>query len=344
MSSKVVRKETTVEMREVIVKLRKEGKSYAEIGKLTGKPRSTIQTIIRNAENRNATDSLPRSGRPRKLSERDRRMVLHEINKNPKTSAVELNNMVYRTTGTIVNPETIRIMLREEGFKSRSPRKKPFISAVNREKRLTFARLHVDKTVEFWDRVIFTDESKFNLFGSDGKTRVWRKINTAMVEKNLIRTVKYGGGSVMVWGCMSTAGVGNLVFIEGKMDRYAYLNILRGNLKQSAENLGHQQSWIFQQDNDPKHTALVVREWLLYNTPKQLHSPPQSPDLNPIEHLWDELERRVRKLSCSTKEELKSALLQAWRNIPSEVLKNLVHSMPNRIRACIDAKGGPTKY
>jgi hypothetical protein len=71
------------------------------------------------------------------------------------------------------------------------------------------------------------------------------------------------------------------------MNRFGYLNILKNNLKQSARKFGLDRCFVFQQDNDPKHTSLIVREWLLYNDPKQLKSPPQSPDMNPIDHLWD---------------------------------------------------------
>ncbi|CAK9796392.1 Transposable element Tcb2 transposase [Anthophora quadrimaculata] len=88
---------------------------------------------------------------------------------------------------------------------------------------------------------------------------------------------------------MSASGVGKLKFIETIMDQHIYLDILQENLKSSAEklNLGN---FIFQQDRDPKHTAKHVKQWLLYNAPKQLNTPPQSPDMNPIEHLWDEIE------------------------------------------------------
>ncbi len=79
--------------------------------------------------------------------------------------------------------------------------------------------------------MIFSDESKFNVFGPDGRTLVWRQANTQLQEKNLQPTVKHGGGNVMVWGCMTASGVGELVFIEDIMDKHKYLNVLKDNLK-----------------------------------------------------------------------------------------------------------------
>ena len=147
----------------------------------------------------------------------------------------------------------------------------------------------------------------------------------------------------MVWGSMAASGLGNLVFIEGIMDHRQYLRILRDNLRISAERLGLGNRWVFQQDNHPKHTAHVVREWILYNVPKQLHSPPQSPDLNPIDHIWHEVERRVRKYRITNKQSLKDALSKAWAEIPVSVKENLVLSMPRRLQAVLDLQGGPTK-
>lgn len=89
-----------------------------------------------------------------------------------------------------------------------------------------------------------------------------------MDPKNLITTVKHGGGSVMVWGAVTASGVGNLVFVEDIMKRFQYKTILEDNLKQSVEKLCLGTSWIFQQDNDPKHTAQIVKDWLLYLAPR----------------------------------------------------------------------------
>ncbi|GFW24975.1 transposable element Tcb2 transposase [Trichonephila clavipes] len=157
-------------------------------------------------------------------------------------------------------------------------------------------------------------------------------------------TVKHGGGTIMVWGCMAPTGVGNLVIIDGIMNQYSYLNTLKNNPSQCASKLGPDGSFTFQQDNELKHTARVDREWLLYNVRKQVKTPPQSPDLNPIEHLWDYLDRQIRKQEIKTKNDLKKALLEEWQKIPSSVTQNLVKSVPSRLRAVIKAKGYPTNY
>ena len=148
----------------------------------------------------------------------------------------------------------------------------------------------------------------------------------------------------MVWGCMAASGVGELVFIDGTMDQYVYLDILKNNLQRSAQKLGLQSDYYFQQDNDPKHTAHNVRCWILYKTHHFLKTPLQSPDLNPIEHLWDELERRIRKHHISSKNQLKQLLLQEWNNIGEEVTRKLVGSMKKRLESVIRSKGRHTSY
>jgi transposase len=338
------RKEICASIRNLVVQLRKEKKSYGEIAETVKLSRATIQTIVRNFEERGSVLNKPRCGRPKKLSGRDVRSILKKVIQNPRIGCPKLAEQIANTSGKVVNPKTIGRVLKRSGYNSRVPRKKPLISTKNKELRLDFARRHLNENNEYWNRVLFTDESKFNIFGSDGRRKIWRKANTALQSKNIIHTTKHGGGSVMVWGAMAAAGVGNLVFIDTTMDRFQYLTILKDNLKASVEKLGLEQSWIFQQDNDPKHTAIIVKEWLLYNVPKQLHSPPQSPDLNPIEHIWDEVERKLRKYHISNKKTLKEALIKAWAEITPEITRNLVLSMPRRLQAVIDAEGGPTRY
>lgn len=108
----------------------------------------------------------------------------------------------------------------------------------------------------------------------------------------------------MFWGCISTNGVGALYVINGIMDQHVNIDILKNNLCASANKLGLGSSFVFQYDNDLKHSAVRTKEWLLYNAPRQLKTPPQSPDLNPIEHLWDELNQRVKARRITNKDGL----------------------------------------
>ncbi|GFY47776.1 transposable element Tcb1 transposase [Trichonephila inaurata madagascariensis] len=119
--------------------------------------------------------------RPHKLSDRDARAIVRKVKKNPKISAPKLADQIATASGKKVHPETLRRILRSGGYNGRVSRKKPFISSVNQQKRLDFASAHVDKDFDFWKTVVFTDESKFNVFGkidSNLKTKHFLKAFT----------------------------------------------------------------------------------------------------------------------------------------------------------------------
>ncbi|GFT76447.1 transposable element Tc1 transposase [Trichonephila clavipes] len=126
----------------------------------------------------------------------------------------------------------------------------------------------------------------------------------------------------MVWGCMASNGVGNLVFIDGIMDHKLYIDILNNNLKESAKKLGLDGNFIFQQDNDPKHAARNVEMRCLFHCKQQLHTPPQSPDINVIENLWTTLEIVVQKHQIRNKAHLKQ-VLQEWDKISPDTTKKI---------------------
>ena len=107
--------------------------------------------------------------------------------------------------------------------------------------------------MDYWNHVLWSDETKINLFGSDGVKRVWRQPGKEYKDKCVLPTVKHGGGSVMVWGCMSAAGTGELQFIEGTMNANMYCDILKHSMIPSLRRLGRRA--VFQHYNDPKHTS-----------------------------------------------------------------------------------------
>uniref|UniRef100_A0A8C4T2A2 Tc1-like transposase DDE domain-containing protein n=1 Tax=Erpetoichthys calabaricus TaxID=27687 RepID=A0A8C4T2A2_ERPCA len=148
---------------------------------------------------------------------------------------------------------------------------------------------------------------------------IWRKRNTAFQKKNIIPTVKYGGGSVMVWGCFAASGPGRLAVIDGTMNSTVYQKILKENVRPSVRQLKLKRSWVLQQDNDPKHTSKSTSEWLKKNKMKTLEWPSQSPDLNPIEMLWHDLKKAVHARKPSNKAELQQFCKDEWAKIPPDL-------------------------
>ena len=112
-----------------------------------------------------------------------------------------------------------------------------------------------------WENVLWSDETKVELFGHNSKRYVWRKNNTVHHSKNTIPTVKHGGGSIMFWGCFSSAGTGALVKVNGIMNSSQYQSILAQNLQASFRKLKMKRNFTFQHDNDPKHTSKSTKAW-----------------------------------------------------------------------------------
>lgn len=338
------RGQTTIELRKLVLKHFQDGKSVREIAKITDRSHSTVHDIIKRFRSHNRVANKQKSAHNKIFTELDERYLIRKMKANPFLSAPKLAVIAEKELGKKASASTIRNMLHNANLHGRKARRKPFISKKNQNTRLRFAKEYENKDFSFWKTVLFTDESKYNIFGSDGKPYVWRRKNEEMHLKNLKPTVKYGGGSVMVWGSFSAAGPGCLHFIEGIMDQHAYLDILKTNLPRSVDKLSLGCDWRFYQDNDPKHKAYKVRSWLLYNCPHVMETPPQSPDINPIENLWNYLDTKVREHQVSSKTQLKTALLEEWEKIPPSFCEKLVNSMPNRLKMVIKNKGLHTKY
>lgn len=335
---------SSLETRKLVIIQHEKGETYKKIAELLNMKPNTVGDIVRRYKNEGRIEPKKQLGQPKKLTAKEERLIVRKIKANPRLSAPKIVEEVRIECKKQISASTIRRTIKAYGYNGRVARKKPFINMRNRKIRVNFAKEHKNKDASWWDDVIFADESKFNLFGSDRRVMVWRKPNEELKGKNLKPTVKHGGGHVMVWGCISAKGMGNLVFIDGIMNKEQYLRILRENLRQSAERMGVLRSFKFYQDNDPKHKAHVVREWLLYNCPKVIQTPAQSPDLNPIENLWDELDRRVRENPVTSISGLKIRLQEEWNKISVEYLSKIIKNMPQRLQGVISNQGYPTKY
>ena len=136
----------------------------------------------------------------------------------------------------------------------------------------------------------------------------------------IVPKVKHGGGSLMIWGCMSGLGVGQVYRCEGTMRQDQYIRVLRNHMLPSATALyGQGQAFVFQQDNAPCHKAWVCA-FFERSGVDVLDWPAQSPDLNPIEHLWEVLFRKVQGRKPSNLDALWQLLREAWVAIPADTM------------------------
>ncbi|CAF4491485.1 unnamed protein product, partial [Rotaria magnacalcarata] len=156
-------------------------------------------------------------GRKRKTTAHVDRVIQRKIKTNRRKSALAVKIELQTELNITVSESTISRRAHEIGLYGRVARKKPLVTKANRGKRVQYARKYREKPLGFWNNVLWSDESKFNLFGSDGKVMVWRTLKEEYNSTCIVPTVKHGGGNVKCWGCFSASGVGNLVFIDGNM-------------------------------------------------------------------------------------------------------------------------------
>ncbi|KAG2456615.1 TCB1 transposase, partial [Polypterus senegalus] len=336
-------KELSVDLRDRIVSRHKSGEGYRRISAALKVPMSTVASIIHKWKNFETTRTLPTAGWPSKLSDRGRRALVREVTKNPMVTLSELQRSSVER-GQPSRRTTISAAVHQSGLYGRVARRKPLLSKSHMAARLEFTKRHLKDSQTMRNKILWSDETKLELFGVNAWHHIWRKPGTAYHQVNTIPTVKHGGGSIMLWGCFSVAGTGRLVRIKGKMTAAMYRDILDENLLQSALDLRLGRRFIFQQDNDPKHTAKISKEWFQDNSLNVLEWPSHSPDLNLFEHFWRDLKMAVHRRFPSNLMELERCCKEEWAKLAKDRCAKLVASYSKRLEAVIAAKGASTKY
>ncbi len=249
-------KELPEELRDRLVARHRSGKVTKKISAALKVPKSTVASIILKWKTFGTTRTLPRAGRPAKLSYRGRRALVREVKKNPKITVAELQRCI-REMGESCRKSTITAALHQSGLYGRVARRKPLLSARHMKARMEFAKKHLKDSKMVTNKILWSDETKIELFGLNSKRYVWRKPGTA---------VQYSPNSEAWW-------------------------------------------W--------QH---------------------QSPDLNPIEHLWRDLKMAVHQRLPSNLTELERICKEEWQRIPKSRCEKLVASFPKRLMALLNQK------
>lgn len=319
------------------------GATVTEIADLFNCSRKMVCNALRHIQRYGSCKNVKMAPRARKTTHKEDSLIYRASVASPFKTSNMIQRDVSREFGINVSARTIRRRLNEKNLRGCIAQHKPLVSKKNLQARIAFAREQIRKPMIFWKNVLWSDESKFCRFGSDGKQYVWRPPNMQHNPKYTSKTVKHGGGSVMVWAAFSWHGVGPVHKIDTRMDQYVYQNIIVNTMMPFAdENMPLK--WRFMHDNDPKHTSRIVKRCLEENRIEVLKWPAQSPDLNPIENLWNDVEHHIHKVKPRNLTDLWTEIQKAWYAIPKERCMSLVESLPRRCSAVIKNNGYPTKY
>ena len=285
----------------------------------------------------------PRPGRPRLLTPRAVRRVGWTLARGAARNATDAQQKLYPS----ISARTMRRYLCEIGLHGRVRRHKPYLSRLNYKQRRVWGKGVAKWTQEQWDLVIFSDESKYNLFGSDGRQWCRRRVGEENLDRNVIKDVKHGGGNLMVWGCITSRGVGRLHRINGIMNAQKYCDILETSLLGTLSDHGiRRRRSFFQQDNDRKHTSRLAVKWFEAHHITTLPWPSASPDMNIIEHVWVYLDTKVRQRNPlpTSLDTLWAALQEEWEKLDPAFIRHLYDSIPSRVQDLNKAHGHATRY
>ena len=321
-----------------------DGQSNRQIATKLGWDRRTInRTINLMKEYPNPYYITPRPGRPRSLTPGDIAFAKLSLKRGQTRDGADIQRELFPNTGA----STVRRALAMAGLHGRVRRKKPYLFKCHISARRKWANEFRTWDLQKWKSVWFSDESKFNLFGSDGKLYCRRGPGEEFEARNVRGMVKHGGGNIQVWGVLSWNGPGRLYRVEGTMDRWQLITILENGLLRSLDDAHTDPTQIiFAQDNDPKHKAKAVTAWFNNQNITLLPWPPSSPDMNIIEHAWDCVDRRLhhRGVLPTNTDQLWEILQDEWGKLNIDFIHNLYRSLPDRVSALHKAHGRHTRY
>ena len=292
----------------------------------------TIERLLNHFRQTGTTSDGPGTGCPRVTTQHQDRHIRTTHLRNRFIPATVTARTTPGTHNQRISDQTVRNRLREVGLRPRRPYVGPNLTLRHRRNRAQWVTVHQRWRLLQWRNILFSDESRFCLERRDGRVLVYRRRNERYADACVMERDRFGGGSVIIWGGITYQNRTRLIPVAGTLTAVKYRDdILAAEVLLFINANTHV---TFQQDNAPRHTARVTRDFLNTNNVNVLPWRSKSPDLNPIKHLWDALDRKIRNLPVvpQTLPALQQLLIREWNNIPRQDIQRLISSMR---RSCI---------
>ncbi|GBM34711.1 Transposable element Tcb1 transposase [Araneus ventricosus] len=321
------------------------GRTQLEVSEELGIAQSVISRLWQRFQDDGNVSRCYSTGRPRVTTPNEDRYLAVTAKRNRRSTSSDQSRQLSSATGTTVSRQTVYRRLGHIGLYARRPVRCVPLTATHCRLRLAWSREHALWTPQQWSCVMFSDESRFSLQSDSRRTFIWRAPGTRYHQENTIERRRYGGAGWLVWGGIILGSRTDLHVQSVTMTGHIYRDvILEQHVRLFRGAMGAE--FLFMDDNARPHRANIVDECLQSEDITRMDWPAYSPDLNPIEHVWNMLDRRIaaRQPPPTCLPELRRALPDEWCNIPQDQIDNLILSMPRRCKACIASSGRHAPY
>ncbi|GFW11962.1 transposable element Tcb2 transposase [Trichonephila clavipes] len=322
------------------------GQTQAEVAQAIGVSQSVISRIWNRFLETGSAGRRPRQGRRRATTPNEDRYLVLTARRHRNMNATLLQQHLRSATGTTVSTQIVRNRLHGVGLYPRRPMVCVRLTSRHRRDRREWETEHVNWRRNEWSNVLFSGESRFSVHPNNRRIFIWRECGSRNNPASVHESVRFGGGGVLVYGSISIDRRTDLYIIrDGPLTARRYSDeILRPIVVPYATAIGD--DFILMDDNCRPHRANLVEDFLFEEGIVRMEWPASSPDMNPIEHVWDALGRRVagHPPPPQTLQKLERALLEEWDRIPQLVINSLIDSMPQRCSALLAVRGNHTPY